>query len=649
MIGAALRIAFRGLGNLAKGAGKLGKSAVKGTGAAIVGGAGGLFSGLLSGATGGKLGGEASNSNSGTRGGNGSGNSSGSSFFGFSTSSNTRVNGPTAENKDNCCCCDQTLSLLSSIDETLKRSLYVSQRLGLQNSEMLAENANNQNIAGLGGSGEAARDRAEEVGFGLGRMILSSLALFVAGNAGKIFDPNRNADGGVDPLGGAAGALASGALGGKKKIANAIIGGVGGAGEIPYITGDGFYKAKSTEGMVAGTIGSVGGGILSGMAGGAAAGAAAGLMFGPGAPIASSIFAFIGTIAGGIVGSGLFEDAGEAIGDTVAGKFNEEVDGSKIGKDAASEFNKNARGKRNPAFSPMPPGYGVLKDPTKYVDSTKNIDGIEDYMQIVSTREGNVQGGQTHNTKRSSAAGRYGFLNQFNSKEPDKLGTWDENLIKVMPYTANLTPEQRFNMMKDPKIEDMVMKKFTEDNMSSLEKGLKRRPTWDEVDMAHLLGSAGAVDFIKAYEKNPETLVRDVLPQNVINSNPELTGGGNGTLRNFQFMRTRTSGMMMAAGNAKVSAISPSAAAPPLAAAPSVALPIEPLIIPKTNTGQIDYFALRDQPQKFGQPGQTTVMLPSPAPIMQPQKSPSVPYPVDGPRLPMSTSQWPVGWAKIGQ
>jgi hypothetical protein len=637
MLGAALKIGLRGLGNLSKGASKLGKSAVKGTGAAIVGGAGGFFGGLMSGATGGKLGGEAPNSNAGngpssTRGSVGSGGS----FFGFSTSSNTRVTGPTAETKDNCCCCDQTLSLLSSIDETLKRSLYVSQRLGLQNSEMMAENANNQKIAGLGGSGEAARDSAEKVGFGLGQMILSSLALFVAGNAGKIFDPNRNEDGGFDPLGGAVGALAGGFLGGKKKIVNAAIGGVAGSD----ILGDGVYKAKSEEGMIGGAVGNVGGGILGGMAGGAAAGAAAGMVFGPGAPIASSIFALVGSIAGGIIASGLFEDAGEAIGDTVAGKFNEEVDGKKIGKDAASEFNKNARGKRNPAIPPMTPGAGVLKTPPP---SYTNINGIEGYMQTVATREGNVSGGNTHDLSRSSAAGRYGFLNQFNSETPEKLGTWDENLIKVMPETAKLSPEQRFNMMKDPVIENKVMKKFTEDNISSLEKGLRRTPTWEEVDMAHLLGAGGAIEFIKAYEKDPNTPARNVLPQSVINANRELTAG---SLQDLKNRRTKTSGLM-AAGNTRVSAISPLPAASSVAATSPVALPI-PLITPRTNTGQIDYFALRDQPQKYGQPGQNTVMLPSPAPTMQPQKSPNVPYPVDGPRLPMSASQfWAQGgWAK---
>jgi hypothetical protein len=145
--------------------------------------------------------------------------------------------------------------------------------------------------------------------------------------------------------------------------------------------------------------------------------------------------------------------------------------------------------------------------------------------------------------------------------------------------------------------------------------------------MAHLLGSSGAVKFIKAYEKDPSTPARNVLSQSAINANPELAAG---SLQDLKNRRMKTSGMM-AAGNTKVSA------------APSM-----PLITPKSNTGQIDYFAINNQPQKIPTPpGQGTVLLPTPAPIMQPQKSPSVPYPVDGPRLPMSTSQyWGGGWVK---
>ena len=597
-------------GFLGKSVGNVGRGVAKT--AAVAGG--GFLGGLMSGATGGKLGGDAQNNNSSSGGVTRSVIGPGGSFFGISTSINTKVNGPISS-KDNCCA--QSIALLSSIDETLKRSLYISQRLAAQNSEIMAEGGN-QKIAGLGGSAETLRDTSEKVGFDIGKTILSMIALFIAGNAGKIFDPNRNEDGGIDLLGGATGALASGVLGGKKKIANAIIGGVTGANP-----GDGLYKAKSTEGMVGGTIGSVGGGILSGMAGGAAAGAAAGLLFGPGAPIASTIFAFVGTIAGGIIGSGLFEDAGEAIGDTVAGKFNEEVNARKIGKDAASEFNKNVRGKRDPAIPPMTVGDGVRLKPLTYYGGSPSDGGIEGYMQTVATREGNVQGGKTHDTTRSSAAGRYGFLNQFNSKTPDKLGTWDENLIKVMPETASYTPKQRFDMMKNPAIEDKVMKRFTEDNISSLEKGLLRSPTWEEVDMAHVLGAAGAVKFIKAYEKNPSTPARSILPQYVLDANPELTAG---SLQDFKNRRTKTSGMM-AAGNTKVSAVSP------------VALPIEPLITPKTVTGEIDRAALIEK-YKVPMAAPNTIVMNQPAPAAKNNNMPAVPYPVDGPRLPLVTSQF---------
>lgn len=597
--------------NFGKAFGSLGKTVGnvgKGVGKASIAAGGSFFGGLFSGATGGKLGGEAtdSKSNNSVRGGIGSGGS----FFGFSTSSNTRVNGPIAT-KDNCCCCDQTLSLLSSIDETLKRSLYVSQRLGLQNSEMLAEDKNNQRIAGLGGSAESMKDSAENVGFGLGKMILSALSLFALSNAGKILDPDKNKDGEFDLPSAAAGAAGGLLFGGKKKIVSAIAGGVVGGAPI-----EGLYEAKSTEGVVGGMAGNLGGGILGGMAAGALAGT-----FGAG-PIGT----FFGALLGGIAGGIFLEDAGEAIGDSIAGKFNEEVNGEKIGNDAASEFNKNTRGKRDPAIPKMPPGYGVLKNPPDYLPKT-NINDMKSYMQSVARIEGPQHGGaKPHNLERSSASGRYGFLNEYQAIQSGKkpgLKTWDEYLIKVKPEAANYTPEQKYNMMKDPRIEDEVMMRFTEDNISKLAKKLGRNPTWDEVDMAHLLGVDAAFKFTKAYEKDPSTLARNVLDSSIIKANPELTAG---SLQDMKNKRMRNSGAVSAA---------------------STILP-KPLITPKTNTEQIDYFAVNNQPPRLPPPaGQGTVLLSAPAPVIQSPKPPSVPYPVDGPKLLGAPSQfWGGGWVR---
>jgi hypothetical protein len=615
----AIKVDFGKLfGSLGKAAGNVGKGVGK---TAVVAGSG-FFGGLMSGATGGKLGGgaSASNSNAGnssTRG----GIASGGSFFGFSTSSNTRVNGPISS-KDNCCCCDQTLSLLSSIDETLKRSLYVSQRLGLQNSEMMAEGSGNQKIAGLGGSAEALSDTTEKVGFGLGQMILSSLALFVAGNAGKIFDPNRNEDGGIDLLGGAAGALAGGALGGKKKIANAIIGGVTGANP-----GDGMYKAKSTEGMVGGTVGSVGGGILSGMAGGAVAGAAAGMMFGPGAPIASSIFALVGSIAGGIVGSGLFEDAGEAIGDSIAGKFNEEVDGEKIGEDAGKSFLNKTRDKINKII--------ISQGGTLEGTPGNNIKSLGQYIsKYEANSDPNVYNRYDPSTGQYVSVSGDSLsdisVNDIMTKQDVKSNNKSTNMFAVGKY--QYTPDTLKDLVDRMKKQNLISgnEGFTGDLQDKIFEFSIMNDSKFENLRKYLAGDASAtqaamLEVAKEWRAMPDPRTGKTYGDGSSKYNQSQV-----SIRDFSNFFDTLKPSINAVG-----------------APTPVSSPI-PLITPKTNTGQIDYFAINNQPQKIPTPpGQGTVLLPTPAPIMQPQKSPNVPYPVDGPRLPMSTSQYMAMTARI--
>lgn len=627
MFGAALRIGLRGLGNLSKGAGKLGKSAVKGTGSAIVGGAGGFLGGLFSGATGGKLGGEASNSNSGngpssTRGGVGSGGS----FFGFSTSSNTRVNGPTTT-KDNCCCCDQTLSLLSSIDETLKRSLYVSQRLGLQNSEMMAENANNQKIAGLGGSGEAARDSAEKVGFGLGQMILSSLALFVAGNAGKIFDPNRKADGEFDALGGAVGALAGGALGGKRKIVNAAIGGVTGSD----ILGDGVYKAKSEEGMIGGTVGNVGGALAGGMVGrgiGTAIGGGIGALFGGAGAIPGAMLGgFIGQFAGGILGSILTEDAGEAIGDSIAGKFNEEVNGKKFGEDAGKSFLNKTRDKINKII--------ISQGGTNFspIGGTPG-NSVKSLGQYISKYEANSDP-NVYN-KYDSSTGQYVAVSGNRLSDMSVNDIMTEQGVKSNNKSTNMFAVGKYQYTPDT-LKDIVdrMKKqniisgnegFTEDLQDKIFEFSIMNDSKFENLRKYLAGDASATQAAMLEVAKEWRAIPDPRTGKTYGDSSSKYNQSQVSFREFSNFFDTLRPSNNTAGTAGVAASSPI-----------------PLMTPKTNTGQIDYFAIRDQPQKYAQPGQNTVMLPTPAPIMQPQKSPNVPYPVDGPRLPLASSQFPWG------
>lgn len=320
-------------GNLLGGLGKAtgGAARVAGRGALAVGG--GLLRGLSSSLLGGKLGG------SGASGGGASpaGSQQQSSYpRGISsifapTSMNTRVSGPQTI-KDNCCCCDQTISLLSSIDETLKRSLYVSQATNLANKENAAEGGN-RGVAGLGGRIEAMGDSAEKAGFGLGSMIASVVGLSLISNLGPVLDtlkdlkppelPNLDflnpTGGGIDEGGVLGGGILGAMFGGKKKIAGAAVGAVLGSD----IT-QGVYQARSEEGKVAGLAGSILGGVGVGAAGGA--------MFGP-----------VGAVVGGILGGIFGEDLFEGLGDVFAGKFNEKTEetGKDIGKKAGEELNKS--------------------------------------------------------------------------------------------------------------------------------------------------------------------------------------------------------------------------------------------------------------------------------------------------------------------
>ena len=321
------------LGKVFSKAGKAAGGAVRTAGKGTLAVGGGLLAGLGSGLLGGKLGGSGSSGSTASPQQQQTPYPRVSSVF-APTSTNTRVNGPTTI-KDNCCCCDQTISLLSSIDETLKRSLYISQNMNLAFKEKAAEGGDSK-VAGLGGKIEAMADSAERTGFGIGQMLAETIVLGLASNLGPILDflkpggdLSKSLDGGDTPnvAGAGIGGAIGYALGGKRKLVSAGIGAVAGSD----VLGDGLYKSKSDEGFWGGLAGNVGGGMA-----GAAAGAQLGLVGGP-------VGAFFGGLIGGIAGSFLLEDAGEALGDAMAGKFNEETDGKKIGKDAADEMEKRIR------------------------------------------------------------------------------------------------------------------------------------------------------------------------------------------------------------------------------------------------------------------------------------------------------------------
>ena len=157
----------------------LGRAAVTYTAADILGGVlGSFFSGGAQAVTGGLLGGD----------GNAAGGRGGSSSL-SSSASLAGVGGADGNfsdaNKENCCCCRETLSLLSSIDRTLKIGLNVSKaQLDLEASRNASERERmaESKLPGLGGNNEKLQDIAEEAGFNVGKSLLD-LAI---GNFGQL-------------------------------------------------------------------------------------------------------------------------------------------------------------------------------------------------------------------------------------------------------------------------------------------------------------------------------------------------------------------------------------------------------------------------------------------------------------------------------
>jgi hypothetical protein len=153
------------------------------------------------------------------------------------------------------------------------------------------------------------------------------------------------------------------------------------------------------------------------------------------------------------------------------------------------------------------------------MNSVKDMNGYRTFVGQLESG-GNRSIGLHSDDPDVTAAGTYGFqLGKGN-----KIGTWDENLIAVLPSAANLTKAERAKMMEDPVIEDAVMDYFTAKNFEALTKSRGKPPSFQELNMAHFLGAKGATEFMNAFEKNPNGKVSSLLSAEVIEKNPKLKG-----------------------------------------------------------------------------------------------------------------------------
>lgn len=74
----------------------------------------------------------------------------------------------------------------------------------------------------------------------------------------------------------------------------------------------------------------------------------------------------------------------------------------------------------------------------------------------------------------------------------------------------------------DPVENSRAGAQFTKKNMDGLEQELGRKPTLEEVYMAHFLGLQGAKDAMKKLQENPDALAKDVFSNAVRKANPNV-------------------------------------------------------------------------------------------------------------------------------
>ena len=179
------------------------------------------------------------------------------------------------------------------------------------------------------------------------------------------------------------------------------------------------------------------------------------------------------------------------------------------------------------------------------------VKDMQSYMAKVNSRElGGERSDRPHYTgpdAASTARGSYGFV----------IDTWNDTLTDLVkdglkiPGFENMTKQQRFDLMKDPVLEDKVMEEFTLQNIDYLRKALGRDVSWEEVDMAHVFGKKGASEFISALEANPNTKASKVMNPKDFNANRNgLTKGDPTVLQVWNRRTGRDDGTFQAYMNA---------------------------------------------------------------------------------------------------
>lgn len=135
-----------------------------------------------------------------------------------------------------------------------------------------------------------------------------------------------------------------------------------------------------------------------------------------------------------------------------------------------------------------------------------------DPLDAYADRVVSLESGNTPNAKnpRSSATGAGQFLDS----------TWLNVAREHFPETAQMGDDALLALRNDPDFSKAMVKVYAQDNAGALSQaGIP--VTAGNLYAAHFLGAGGATKVLGAA---PDTQLSDLLPQNVINANPNLKG-----------------------------------------------------------------------------------------------------------------------------
>lgn len=179
------------------------------------------------------------------------------------------------------------------------------------------------------------------------------------------------------------------------------------------------------------------------------------------------------------------------------------------------------RGSDEPKLIQVASRAAEIEGVTSNIRSASRQTGVSfDYLMAQANKESNLS--NEAKSHESSAAGLFQFTQgtwmQLVKLHGAKygLGAFADMIEKHGHEYTIKDPEQRqhvLSLRKDPALSSLIAGEYAKDNRHWLEKSLGRKVGSTELYLAHFLGPAGAVKFLKAKAENPEQVAAEVVPQ----------------------------------------------------------------------------------------------------------------------------------------